>query len=221
MGPVRLRGYDLDQIQAFPVTSDGVEGELNRFRDALRASQTELERLKAKLQESLGPDEARIFDTHVAYLRDPIFIADVEGLIMKERMNLEAAVMKVIGDFDRIFQLVESDQIKTRAIDLRDVGIRVLRNLAPTEGPAPKPTQAPSGRYILAARQLSIVDMFNLENEQVEGIIAEEGGMTSHAAILARSMRIPTITGIAVRNLTFEVGTRARKTDSSRYLVWD
>jgi phosphotransferase system enzyme I (PtsI) len=38
--------------------------------------------------------------------------------------------------------------------------------------------------------------MFNLDNEQVEGIVAEEGGMSSHAAILARGMGIPTLTGI-------------------------
>jgi phosphoenolpyruvate-protein kinase (PTS system EI component) len=49
---------------------------------------------------------------------------------------------------------------------------------------------------VLAARELSIVDMFNLANEHVQGIVTEEGGLTSHAAIFARSMRIPTITGV-------------------------
>src|SRR4029453_14288488 len=51
--------------------------------------------------------------------------------------------------------------------------------------------------YVLVARELSIVDMFNLENEHVLGIFPQGGGRTSHAAILARSMRIPTLTGVA------------------------
>ncbi|HEB51648.1 MAG TPA: phosphoenolpyruvate--protein phosphotransferase, partial [bacterium] len=77
--------------------------------------------------------------------------------------------------------------------DLRDVATRLLRNI---EAAAVRDGEMPSGPYILAARKLTTADMFNLDNEQVEGIVAEEGGMSSHAAILARSMGIPTLTGI-------------------------
>src|SRR5439155_25956110 len=75
-------------------------------------------------------------------------------------------------------------------------GIRVLRNLG--KGSVEE-TKAEKGadEYVLVARELSIVDMFNLANEHVMGIVTEEGGLTSHAAILARSMRIPTLTGVA------------------------
>src|SRR6185503_1275345 len=110
-------------------------------------------------------------------------------------MGLEAAIGKVIADFDRIFRLVQNETLRERAVDLRDVGIRVLRNLEKVAGEEKQATSVPED-YVLVARELSIVDMFNLANEHVLGILTEEGGLTSHAAILARSMRIPTLTGV-------------------------
>jgi phosphoenolpyruvate-protein kinase (PTS system EI component) len=110
-------------------------------------------------------------------------------------MSLEAAIAKVISDFDRIFRLVENELLRERAVDLRDVGIRVLRNLEEPEGEVVREAQA-LGNYVLVARELSIVDMFNLGESEVLGIITEEGGLTSHAAILARSMGVPTLTAV-------------------------
>ena len=142
-------------------------------------------------------DDARILDTHVAYLKDSVFISDVENLILNEQLTLEAAIAKVITDFDRIFRLVQNETLRERAVDLRDVGIRVLRHLERMrEGEGGGAESAAPTDYVLVARELSIVDMFNLENEHVLGILTEEGGLTSHAAILARSMRIPTLTGV-------------------------
>src|SRR6185503_3763827 len=139
-------------------------------------------------------EDARILDTHLAYLRDSAFIADVENLILNEQMRLEGAIGKVVGDFDRIFRLVQNEALRQSAVDLRDVGIRVLRNLE--QRSAERPATPLPRDYILVGRELSIVDMFNLANENVKGIVTQSGGLTSHAAIFARSMRIPTLTGV-------------------------
>ena len=139
-------------------------------------------------------EDARILDTHLAYLRDSAFIADVENLILNEQMRLEGAIGKVVGDFDRIFRLVQNETLRQSAVDLRDVGIRVLRNLG--QRSAERPSLPPPRDYVLVGRELSIVDMFNLANENVKGIVTQSGGLTSHAAIFARSMRIPTLTGV-------------------------
>ncbi len=107
-------------------------------------------------------------------------------------MALDAAIGKVVTDFDRIFRLVEDATLRERAVDLRDVGIRVLRHIERAEGGE----RATPSRYVLVARELSVVDMFDATGEHVLGIVTEEGGVTSHAAILARSMHVPTITGV-------------------------
>jgi len=194
LGPIHRLDYDLAGVSARRVPRDQVEEELNRFHKALSDSRDQLLELKAHLQDKVPADHARILDTHIVYLKDSVFLSDVENLILAEQMSLESAIAKVISDFDRIFRLVESDLLRERAVDLRDVGIRVLRNLERAAGDVEELVLPVN--YVLVARELSIVDMFNLDGEHVQGILTEAGSLTSHAAILARSMRIPTLTGV-------------------------
>jgi phosphoenolpyruvate-protein phosphotransferase len=195
MGVLHRKDYDLSRASLERVPQGEVERELNRFHQALLDARAQLSELKAKLAGRVPADDARILDVHVAYLKDSVFISDVENLVLNEQLGLEAAIGKVITDFDRIFRLVQNETLRERAADLRDVGIRVLRHLERRREAPESAPRAPSD-YVLAARELSIVDMFNLSGENVLGIVTEEGGLTSHAAILARSMRIPTVTGI-------------------------
>ena len=194
MGAVYVQGYADEQGYSKRISSDQVEEELNRLRDALASSQSQIEALKSKHGEALGSQELRIFDAHIGFITDPKFVGEIERMVMEERLSVRSSIHKVVGSYDRIFQLVENEFLQQRAGDLRDVATRVLRNLQ--DGSEDNDTERPTGRYVLAARKLSTSDMFNLDNERVEGIVAEEGGISSHAAILARSMGIPTITGI-------------------------
>lgn len=196
LGLVHRKDYDLLKTPPQRVPLDQVERELNRFHKSLFESRRQLEDLKGRLQGKVPSDHVRILDTHLALLKDSVFLSDVENLIIHEQMTLEASIGKVIADFDRIFRLVQNEALRERAVDLRDVGIRVLRNIEKVAGEEQKVAASPTD-YVLVARELSIVDMFNLGNEHVLGILTEAGGLTSHAAILARSMRIPTLTGVA------------------------
>jgi phosphotransferase system enzyme I (PtsI) len=193
VGPVHLRGYDDDEIGVSRIAADQVEAELERLRAAVGQSRAQIEEIRGKQQGQLGEAELRIFDAQIAYLGDPSFVAEIELQVVQERLAVRAAVKTVYAKYDRIFQLVENEILRRRASDLRDVATRVLRNLASGE---PSARKAPAGRYVLAARKLTTADMFNLDAEGVDAIVAEEGGMSSHAAILARGMGIPTLTGI-------------------------
>lgn len=192
VGQVVMRGFAAESTGR-RIAADEVETELNRLREALQRSRTQIEEIKQKQSDSLGEAERRIFDAHLAYLGDAMFVTEIESQVMKERLGVREAVGTVFAKYDRIFQLVESELLRRRASDLRDVATRLLRNL---DADVVRGAAAPTGPYILAARRLTTADMFNLDNEKVEGIVAEEGGMSSHAAILARGMGIPTVTGI-------------------------
>lgn len=194
VGPVHLRGFEAEDGGSRRIPADQVEDELNRLRDALQKSRAQIEEIKHKQQDQLGEAELRIFDAHIAYLSDPMFVTEIEQQIVQERFAVREAVRLVVDKYDRIGRLVESDLLRRRSSDLRDVGTRLLRNLPGGGRAGPEPP--PAGRYVLAAKKLTTADMFNLDNELVDGIVAEEGGMTSHAAILARGMGIPTLTGI-------------------------
>lgn len=195
VGRVYVQGYESAEGYTTRIPSDQVEEELNRLREALAVSRAQFEEIKSKQQDKLGEPELRIFDTHIAYLTDPMFVSEIEKMVAEDRYSARSSIKKVVDDYDRIFQLVEDDHLRQRAGDFRDVATRLLRNLHDgVQEPSDQPR--PGGRYILAARKLTTADMFNLDNEQVEGIVAEEGGISSHAGILARSMGMPTITGI-------------------------
>lgn len=192
VGQVVLRGFAAEATGR-RIAADEIETELNRLREALQKSRAQIEEIKQKQSDNLGEAERHIFDAHLAYLGDAMFVTEIESQVLQERLSVREAVQMVFAKYDRIFQLVESDLLRRRASDLRDVATRLLRNL---DTDTVRGAASPTGPYILAARRLTTADMFNLDNEKVEGIVAEEGGMSSHAAILARSMGIPTVTGI-------------------------
>lgn len=195
LGRLALVAEDPFDVGPRRVPLDRVEHELNRFHRALGAAQGELTELRGRLEGRVPEPHVRILDTHVAYLRDSVFISDVENQILNEQMSLEAAIGKVVADFDRIFKLVESEALRERAVDLRDVGIRVLRCLEREGLARPEEPEARRDR-ILVARELSIVDLIGADGEGVLGIVAQEGGPASHAALLARSMGVPTLVGV-------------------------
>jgi phosphotransferase system enzyme I (PtsI) len=195
LGIVHRKDYALQaSMERVPV--DAIERELNRFHAAVVDARSQIVDLKGRLAGVVPADDARILDVHVAYLKDSVFLSDVENLILGEQLSLEAAIIKVISDFDRIFRLVKNESLRDRAVDLRDVGIRVLRHLEQGRDPDAPPPE-PQRDYVLVARELSIVDMFDDSGDQVRGILTEEGAMAGHAAILARSMGIPTLTGVS------------------------
>ena len=82
-----------------------------------------------KQADSLGEAELRIFDAHLAYLGDAMFVTEIETQIINERLSAREAVQGVFAKYDRIFSLVESDLLRRRASDLRDVATRLLRNI--------------------------------------------------------------------------------------------
>jgi phosphoenolpyruvate-protein kinase (PTS system EI component) len=134
LGPVHRKDYDLLETPPQRVPLDQVERELNRFHKSLFESRRQLEDLKGRFQGKVPSDHVRILDTHLALLKDSVFLSDVENLIIHEQMTLEASIGKVIADFDRIFRLVQNEALRERAVDLRDVGIRVLRNIEKVAG---------------------------------------------------------------------------------------
>ncbi|MBK8979395.1 MAG: phosphoenolpyruvate--protein phosphotransferase [Planctomycetes bacterium] len=200
LGPVHLLGYEKRASHPTRIAADEVESELNSLRRAVQTAREQIAGLRVRHSDTLRESELRIFDVHVALLDDPMFLSTLEKLIVEERFSVRAAIAKVLADYERIFELVEDQHLRERAGDLRDVAERVLRNLGddavPDAEPDPRASLPASGQYVIAARRLTVNDLFRIDDERVEGIVAEEGGISSHAAILARSMGIPTITGI-------------------------
>jgi phosphoenolpyruvate-protein kinase (PTS system EI component) len=199
MGPARIASEDLAEVTDRRVPQEKVQGELERFRRGLEVVEAELRELAGNLGGKVPEGHVRILDTHVTVLRDAVFLSDVENLVLREQLALEAAIAKVILDFDRIFKLVENEAIRERAVDLRDVGIRVLRALEREAKDValetPEPSLDPIEGCVLVARELTVVDLMDPTGARPAAIVTESGTSTSHAAVLARSLGIPTLCG--------------------------
>lgn len=170
--------------------------EFERLYEGIRTSKDEIEYIKNEFKEMVGDEESHIFDAHLAILEDPVFMNEIQGLIERQYKAAEVAVKEAIDHFVSMFDLLDDEYMKERALDIKDVGNRLLKHLlgAP-EVTLPSDTQP----YILVAKELSPSQLAHLNPSHVLGIVTMTGGKTSHSAIMARAIGIPLVSGIESR----------------------
>ncbi|MBI1850138.1 MAG: phosphoenolpyruvate--protein phosphotransferase [Planctomycetes bacterium] len=204
---VRLRG--LEQLTAAKIADDEVEAEVKRFHDALRDSREQLEELKRELlaKGDVPERDVKILDVHIVCLGDPVFVQDVEKAVRGEKLNLEGSLSRVITNFARIVELVENAYIKERLSDIREVAVRILKNVR-RNGTAPGAAdELPPDGYILVTEELHVADVLGSERALLRGVVTEKGGRTSHAAIMARSLGIPMVINVSEVTKKIKDGT--------------
>ena len=111
---------------------DGFGGscpEFERLYEGIRTSKDEIEYIKNEFKEVVGPEESSIFDAHLAIFEDPVFMNEIRGIIERQYKAAEVAVKEAIDHFVTMFDLLEDEYMKERAIDIKDVGNRLLKHL--------------------------------------------------------------------------------------------
>jgi phosphotransferase system enzyme I (PtsP) len=162
-----------------------------RFRSAVAESLTEMERLKDRLSMRLPEFDHAIIDAHRLMVEDRGFLAKVEAII-GEGLVAEAALKRVVEEYVGEFGRMTDGYLRDRAVDLKDVGLRILRNLL---GLA-EPERPLEGDSVLVAEEITLSDLALIDHEHLRGIVLATGGVTSHATILAKSFEIPTVVGV-------------------------
>ncbi|GGF85422.1 phosphoenolpyruvate-protein phosphotransferase [Paenibacillus albidus] len=182
--------WSLPDTQVNPVD---LAKEFERLYEGIRTSKDEIEFIKREFREVVGPEESSIFDAHLAILDDPVFMSEIRGIIERQYKAAEVAVKEAIDHFVAMFDLLDDEYMKERAVDIKDVGNRLLKHLlgAP-EVTLPSDTQP----YILVAKELSPSQLAHLNPTYVLGIVTMMGGKTSHSSIMARALGIPLVAGL-------------------------
>jgi phosphotransferase system enzyme I (PtsI) len=180
-----------------------IEEELMRFEAALAKAEAELLALRNDVAERLGPADADIFAAQALVVRDRTLYDDVVAVVRQKHVNIEVALAEVGEKFLRAFEQIPDAYVRERAADLRDVGRRVLASLIVSH--CPTPTDIPEGS-ILVADELLPSATASLELTRVKAIVTEKGGKFAHSSILARSMRMPALTGVPEAMLKIEMG---------------
>ena len=167
--------------------------EVQRFRNAVQKSKENINVLYLKTLEELGEKEAQIFKTHELMLEDESFIEDIENKIKEENSNAEHAINEVTFSYIKMFENIKDEYLRERAGDIKEVMNGVVRTLLGKENFNYGKIQHNS---IIIANDLTPSDTANLDKKKVAAMVTQTGGKTSHAAIIARMMGIPTVVGL-------------------------
>ncbi len=170
-----------------------VNAELERLKIAISETRTELEQLKKKVSTSVGKKEADIFDVQILLTEDPYLMTQLEQKIVGEHKNLAWAVEETLQDSLTSFQKIEDAYMRERAADLKDVASRILNKVTEYQREC---FIDENNDVIIAAENLLPSQTVGLQTGRIRGFITEHGGATSHAAILARSLGVPLVSGI-------------------------
>ena len=169
------------------------EAEIRRLESALAATRVEIAQLRDDVARKLNESEASIFDAHLLVLEDVALIDDVSKEVRRSGFNVEFCFQEVAQRYIEIFEKMDDDFLRERASDIRDVTSRVLDQLLGTQ---PERVGQAAQAHVVAARDLTPSDTAGLHDGGVLAFVTEEGGRTSHSAIMARSLDVPAVVGV-------------------------
>ena len=180
-------------IPDYTVAEDKVEEEIGKFAAAMAATLKQLDTIRQKALDEMGPEEAAIFEAHMQIAQDPSLSNGIKSLVESGHTNVVAATAQTIETFANIFLGMEDPYMRERGADIKDIGDRLMRNML---GMNPRGLSHISGEVILVAQDLAPSDTASLDKNVVKGIVTAAGGPTSHAAIMARTLEIPAVMGV-------------------------
>jgi phosphotransferase system enzyme I (PtsI) len=176
-----------------------VAHEIERFAKARQECSDDLARIGREVETSIGKAESEIFTTQGHIMNDPKVIDGVTGLVKAERKNVEWAIAKILGGFEEMMASLDSPYLRERSSDISEIKRRLLNKLSNEEAGFICEGQShcrQGALRIIVAEELTPNMVVNMNMEKVLGFVTEHGGVTSHAAILARSLGVPAVSGI-------------------------
>jgi phosphotransferase system enzyme I (PtsI) len=180
--------------EARQVAEGADAGEIGQLNKACSAAAQDLDALIVRVAQQVGEGEADIFRAHQALLKDPTLVEKVKGIIRERRVDAPTALREVLDEYSTTLGRSRDEHLKERLADLQDVIGRIAARLAPEKERSPVAGEEP---VIVIAAELLPSQVAEFERRKVAGIVTERGGATGHAAILARAMGIPMVTGVA------------------------
>jgi phosphoenolpyruvate-protein phosphotransferase (PTS system enzyme I) len=180
-------------IPQHQIALEAITAEKERLQQAIKASMQEVSQLRDQVEAKLGKEEAAIFDAHLLILEDEALLEAANQRIEQELMNAERALWEAAEEFAQILAGLSDSYFQARAADIHDIRTRVISHLQGKSNPSLRFLNQP---VVVAARDLLPSDTAGLDATYVLGLATEQGGPTSHTAILARQMGIPAVVGV-------------------------
>ena len=199
IGHAHLISHALLEVVHFKVPATAIPVEIARFESAIAVVKKDLEQIKLQLPINAPSEISAFINTHLAMLSDKTLSEAPKAIIQNERCNAEWALKQQMDDIVAQFEAIEDPYLRERKHDVVQVVERVIKVLLGRDqlAASEKKQQAKQERaMILVAHDVSPADAIQFKHHQFAAFITDVGGITSHTAILARSLNIPSIVAL-------------------------
>ncbi len=178
----------------YSLKPEQVPRQIQSFLRSVEKSRAQLQKMQTRLERSRGGDSTTLIDAHLMILEDRIFIDRIVKKIEKEQINAEWAIQSVSGTILEAYDRVHDEYLRERRGDLEDIVRRLLVNLRSYQPPTFR-----SLRYhsILVGKTTPPSTLIELKSSRLVGLVTETGSPLSHTAIMARSIGVPAVMGVA------------------------
>lgn len=167
--------------------------EYERVEKAFSASIADLATIKQNAKSRLSDEELEVFDAHIAILSDPEMKSQIKDEIENQHVSAEEAMTDVTTNFANVLAaMTDNKYMQERAADVKDVAKRALSHLLGKQLPDIASISEP---VVIIAKEITPSDTSQMDAKFVKGLATDLGGRTSHAAIMARTLRIPAVVG--------------------------
>jgi phosphotransferase system enzyme I (PtsI) len=183
------------EVAHYEIAENQVEAEVRRFEAGLRKAGEELQALTAHIPAGSPAEFEAFLNLHRMILDDSALAQVPKDLIRERRANAEWALVQQMEKLTDRFDEIEDPYLRERKADVQQAVERVLKALMGAQAPA-EPDLAEEQEMIVVAHDLSPADMLLFKRHQFGGFVTDVGGVTSHTAIVARSLGIPAIVGL-------------------------
>ena len=195
IGYAHLISHAVLEVPHYVVPRNRLIEEIERFQAAIASTREELESLRANIPVGAPPEYGAFLDLHLLILADSTLSVVPLQLIESQQVNAEWALKQQMDALIEQFQQIEDDYLRERERDVVQVVERVLKALLGHPSNMPLPTGSEQSR-ILVAHDLSPADMMLFKQHRIAAFTTDVGGATSHTAIMARSLNIPSIVAL-------------------------
>jgi phosphotransferase system enzyme I (PtsI) len=168
-----------------------VDEALDKFDSALKKSKKELKKIFDLAVDKMGDKRAQIFEAQMMILDDPILIENIKNRIKNEKRSPEFIVDAEISKYQKLLSDSKESYMQERSHDIEDIKNRIIRNIKKK-----KWLSRIENDVIVVTNNITPADTVLFSRVNVKGYVTNIGGLTSHAAIVARSLNIPAVLGI-------------------------
>lgn len=184
-------------LPIYKVEGTGVDREIARVTRATEIAGKQLDKIRIEVEEQIGPAEAEIFVAHKMILEDATLSKEVMHLIREEGINAEAAISKVLDSYESRLLAIDDEYIKARATDFGEIKRRLLNAMGNMKQSlqCDKDNCQEGAHRVVVAEELTPSLTIEVDPKLTVAFVTEHGGINSHAAILARALGIPAVSG--------------------------